>query len=100
MIDLTFITGKIAFDNLSSLKNIDLCDQIESLKEDLLQVEYPTTLLLDVGWYPSFDITGCFQIRVIKDFDWSTPLFLSNADSIESLIDGMLVAQKVIHNGQ
>lgn len=76
MIDLTLIKGKIVHDDLSPLKNIDPANQIDLLKEDMLQVEYTDAFLLDVGWYPSFDITGSFQIRAIKDFDWDTPVFL------------------------
>jgi hypothetical protein len=97
VIDLTFITGKITHDDLSPLNNIDPSYQIESLKEDLLQVEYPASMLLDVGWYPSFNITGCFQIRVIKEYDWDTPLFSSQANTVQSLIEEMIIAQKIIN---
>lgn len=97
MIDLTFITGKITHDDLSALKNIDLSSQLELLKEDMLQAEYPASLLLDVGWYPSFNATGCFQIRAIKNYDWDTPLFFSKADTIQLLIKEMIVAQNVIN---
>jgi hypothetical protein len=100
VIDLTFITGKITHDDLSPLKNIDLSYQVESLKEDLLQVEYPASLLLDVGWYPSFNVTGCFQIRVIKAYDWDTPLFSSQANTIQSLIEEMKTAQKTINKNE
>lgn len=97
MIDLTFITGKIAYDDLSSLKNIDLSNQIDLLKEDMLQVEHSESYLLDVGWYPSFDINGSFQIRAIKDYDWGTPLYISKADTIQMLIKEITLAQNVIN---
>lgn len=35
-------------------------------KEDMLQVEYPNSFLLDMGWY---------QNRyIIQDFDWAHPV--------------------------
>lgn len=98
MIDLTFIKGRITYDDLSSLENTNTSCQIEALKEDLLQVEYPEVYLIDVGWYPSFDINGYFQIRAIKDYDWGAPLFLSKARTIPALVMEITEAQKFIKN--
>jgi hypothetical protein len=75
MIDLAFITGEISHDDLSLLASEDLSTQAGDLKEDMLQVKYPSSILLDVGWYPSFDLDGLFQIRVIRDYDWNDPVF-------------------------
>lgn len=100
MIDLTFITGNITHDDLSSLKDFDLSNHIDFLKEDMLQIEYPKTLLLDVGWNPSFDINGSFQIRAIKDHNWDTPLFYSKADTVPLLINEITVAQNLISKHQ
>ncbi|MBN3865816.1 hypothetical protein HCU66_26895 [Pseudomonas frederiksbergensis] len=100
MIDLTFIKGKIVYDDLSPLKNIDPVDQIDLLKEDMLQVEYAGAFLLDIGWYPSFDITGSFQIRAIKDFDWGAPLFFAKAKTTQLLIKEMMAAQNAINKDQ
>jgi hypothetical protein len=98
VIDLTFIKGKITYDDLSSLENTDIYNQIDSLKEDLLQVEYPETYLLDVGWYPSFDINGSFHISAIKDYDWGAPLFFSTAKSVHALMMEITAAQSCIRN--
>lgn len=38
-------------------------------KEDMLQVEYPNNLLLDMGWYQNRYI-----IYIIQDFDWEHPV--------------------------
>ncbi|KNH26734.1 hypothetical protein ACS77_13615 [Pseudomonas syringae] len=100
MIDLTFIKGKIVHDDLSPLKNIDPANQTDLLKEDMLQVEYPGEFLLDVGWYPSFDITGSFQIRAIKEYDWDTPLFFAKAKTTQLLIKKMMIAQNLINKDQ
>ncbi|MBH1968612.1 MAG: hypothetical protein I8H81_10570 [Pseudomonadales bacterium] len=100
MIDLTFISGSITHDDLSPLEDSNLEYQIESLKEDLLQVEYPASLLLDVGWYPSFNLAGCFQIRVIESYNWETPLFLSTSKTIPSLIEELSIAQIFVEKHQ
>lgn len=100
MIDLKFISGKIAHDDLSSLEHTNVKYLIDSLKEDLLQVEYPASLLLDAGWYPSFSLTGVFQIRVIEKYNWDTPLFFSTSKTIPSLIKELSFAQNLIENHQ
>ena len=38
-------------------------------KEDMLQVEYPTCFLLDMGWYQDRYI-----ISVIHNFNWANPV--------------------------
>ena len=41
----------------------------DTRKEDMLQVEYPNSFLLDMGWYQDRYI-----ILVIRDFDWVHPV--------------------------
>ncbi|MDY0832071.1 hypothetical protein [Pseudomonas sp. SED1] len=97
MISLDFLQGRITYDNLSFLQNSSLNGQIDSLKEDMLQVEYSEGYLLDVGWFPSFDIGGNFQIKVVKDYEWNTPVLALTAYSIDSLIKQLLFAQNKIN---
>ena len=45
-------------------------DSLDAMrKEDMLQVEYPNRLLLDMGWYQDRYI-----ISIIQDFDWTHPI--------------------------
>ena len=53
---IDFGTGKVTF--LDAMR-----------KEDMLQVEYPNRLLLDMGWYQDRYI-----ISIIQDFDWTHPI--------------------------
>lgn len=39
------------------------------LCEDMLQVEFPDNILLDVGYY-----SGIFRIYVIKNYSWENPI--------------------------
>ena len=54
--EVDFGTGKVAF--------LD-----DTQKEDMLQVEYPNSFLLDMGWYQNRYI-----ISVIQNFDWTHPV--------------------------
>ncbi|MEZ3139535.1 MULTISPECIES: hypothetical protein [unclassified Citrobacter] len=74
------------FSELSLEKDILLDEQRDSLKEDMLQVEFPNGYVLDVGWRPSFDINGKFYIYLIKDFDWEEPVYSGSAGDIDSLV--------------
>lgn len=86
--NIDFLTkkGEIVFNELSLEQNISLDKQQDSLKEDMLQVEFPGGYILDVGWRPSFDINGRFYIYLIKDFDWDAPVYNGNAGDIDSLV--------------
>ena len=50
-------------------------DQPDCLTEDLLQLNLGNNRLLDIGWYPEFNPSGCFLIQVIHDNDWREPEF-------------------------
>lgn len=78
--------GKIVFDDLSTIDiSLGIENNIDNLKEDLLQVELVNGNLLDVGWNPSFDIEGYFNVCVIKDYDWMEPLYLKKCNQWNDL---------------
>jgi len=55
--------------------------QAAELKEDLAQSQISPNVILDIGWYPSFDPNGAFTVSVIQDMDWSAPVFSRRARS-------------------
>ena len=67
-------------------KDIPLEEQIDLLKEDLLQVNYDNNYLIDVGWYPEFDEEGIFRVSVIKDYQWDNPILQKSCRDL-SLLD-------------
>ncbi|MGS2871674.1 hypothetical protein [Enterobacter huaxiensis] len=77
--------GEIVFNEFSLKKDIPLGKQLDELKEDMLQVEFPDGYILDVGWRPSFDENGKFYIYLIKDFNWEEPVYSGSAEDIELL---------------
>lgn len=84
-IDFSIKKGNIVFNDFSLKKDIPLDKQVDTLKEDMLQVEFPNGYILDVGWRPSFDVNGRFYIYLIKDFDWENHIYSGNASDIYSL---------------
>ena len=89
--------GKVEFNDMNFINDLNLINCIDSLKEDLLQVSYPNNILLDVGWYPSFDINGRFHVRLIKDSDWDNIKYHSESRSIiELIIDINIAVSKVV----
>ena len=62
------------YDEISTLdfhKNIS--EEVTRLDEDLFQLSFNDGVIIDIGWYPSFDINGEFIIQVISGGDWETP---------------------------
>lgn len=45
------------------------------LHEDLLQLmNEKANLVIDLGWYPSYDVNGNYLLLFIKGYDWDSPL--------------------------
>jgi len=60
-------------DELNLDKSIE--SQIDLLKEDLMQVRFGNTIILDLGWYPEFDPRGQFVLCVVREREWEKPIF-------------------------
>jgi len=80
-----FLPGNIEYQDIELDLEQSVKDQIDMLKEDLLHVSYPSGLLLDVGWYPSFDEDGAFHVKVIQNYNWDEPCFHAEFTEIENL---------------
>ena len=78
--------GKITYQDLDISIDKPLQDQLFSLKEDLLQISFEAKkIIIDLGWYPEFDINGEFVIKVIRKFNWENPIFEEKTQSIEDV---------------
>ena len=53
----------------------------DTRKEDMLQVEYPNSFLLDMGWYQDRYI-----ISIIQNFDWTHPV--QQYETASQAVDG------------
>ena len=82
---MDFWHGVVVYNDLDISGDIPLEDQVDQLKEDLLQVSFSDKFLLDIGWYPSFSIEGCFKATVIQNFNWSEPVREVNVKTVQEL---------------
>ena len=98
MIGLEFLDGKTTYDELSNIDIKNFKNDLEILKEDMLQAKYDNDFIIDVGWYPSFDENGQFQVRVIKDHQWEPPLILLTANTITELASKLQTAQNIVNS--
>jgi len=96
LIPLKFAGGTITHDDLSLLQEGALSEQVDLLKEDMLQVEFAGGFLLDVGWYPEFDAAGGFRINVIRNYDWNRPVVALTAHETAELLEKLDIAQNAI----
>ena len=93
---IDFKNGKIHYNTLDLHIYKPLHNQLEDLKEDLLQVHYENKLVLDVGWYPEFHPNGRFVTYIIKNSDWENPVLKLESKSITKLINDINFAiQKI-----
>ena len=84
---IDFSPGIVEYEDFPVQKGIPLSEQIDILKEDLLQVMFYGTkrLVIDLGWYPSFEKKGKFQIRVVEESNWEKFSFYAETDNLEKL---------------
>jgi hypothetical protein len=76
-------TGRVTFWDLDPVnEHTPLPDQADNLKEDMAQIEYPSGVLLDVGWFPEFARDGAFVIVVVRPGEFDRPLFRATANTV------------------
>ncbi|HEX7446116.1 MAG TPA: hypothetical protein VF306_01150 [Pirellulales bacterium] len=97
MIDQTDLAGgNVAYYDFHVDLQRPLGEQLDELKEDLIQAEYhDLDVVLDVGWYPSFSPDGRFVVQLVKAQDWRSPLLRLETNELACLRDfiGKAVAE-------
>ncbi|MET4861622.1 hypothetical protein [Morganella morganii] len=94
MIDVDFSNknGTVVFDDFNISENTSLSEQLDELKEDMLQIYFPNGYVLDVGWRPSFEINGQFKLLLIKDYNWECPVYADSLSSVSELKKSIEIA--------
>lgn len=97
MYELPPLHGRVAYNTLHDLDITRTWQELrasQDLQEDLLQVEYPNGLVLDVGWYQSAARSeiissegagGAFKILAVRADDWSDPILSVYARDFDEL---------------
>ncbi|MEN5046906.1 hypothetical protein [Pseudomonas koreensis] len=82
---ITSLGGKIIFDEISNLSNLEISLITDDLKEDLFQASFPSGQILDIGWYPELSKNGFFKVLLISNRDWGSPTYSETAKTWKSL---------------
>ncbi len=82
---MDFSPGRVVYEEFTIDEGQDWGEQLDRLREDLLQVEFPGAIVLDLGWYPAFSRAGQFQVRVIRNFTWDAPIFYAEVTKMDVL---------------
>lgn len=78
--------------------NLELSKQVDLLKEDLIQIYYTNEHILDIGYYPEFDLkNGSFKIVVSKK-RYNHKIISYSASNIDTLIKNINLAINVIQD--
>ncbi|MCA9596053.1 MAG: hypothetical protein KC776_22215 [Myxococcales bacterium] len=84
-LDFAFGSGIVRYCDWRITPELPLQAQLAALKEDLIQVEYGDSVMVDVGWYPQGDPTGEFVVYVIAERKWNDPVAAFRASTVERL---------------
>lgn len=84
---LVLKNGKVRLNDCYFECNDSLERLYDSLKEDLLQIEFNNSYLIDVGWYPEFSYKGTFKIVLVKNGEWDKPKYILETRSLKKLKD-------------
>ena len=57
------------------------------LREDLIQIQFTSGVVVDVGWYPSFAEHGGFRVLIVRDACWDAPLREASCRTLAELRD-------------
>lgn len=67
---------KIEFNNFTEY-DVRIHGEMDSieLSEDLLRLSNDeANMIIDLGWYPSFDTEGQYILELVKNYNWDQPL--------------------------
>jgi hypothetical protein len=82
---LNILDGKITYNCFN--KGNALKEQLESLYDAILRIEFGQRFIMDIDWRSNVDSnsTGNFVVRTIVDKDWGNPLSQINCPTIPEL---------------
>lgn len=81
--------GIVEYNDFDIDENLNFYNQRWSHKEDILQIRFGDSYLIDVGWYPEFNPEGHFIVEAIKNEDWENPIGRIKTRSLDKLKVGI-----------
>jgi hypothetical protein len=79
---INFEPGKVTFNAFNFDPKLPLDKENPHLDEDMMQIEYPQDITLDVGWYYR---AKEFRVCIIKDYDWEKPVIIIDCITLEEV---------------
>jgi hypothetical protein len=73
-----------------------LSEQIWELNEDIIQLQIDNKYTIDLGYYPSHSLNGKFKVCIIKDLEWSNPIWIKTCKSQNILFNLLQEAIDVV----
>ena len=98
MNNIDFKSGKIVYNEFQIDFAKEYTQQQECLQEDLVQVTYAQNYLLDVGWYPEYESEGEFVVQIIKNQNWSEPVYKKSSKKEDELMKNLNDAVEIIES--
>ncbi len=78
-------SGVLEYDSFEIAPEIPFDDQKFFFTEDLIQIEFGEALCVDVGYYPATKPDGSFMIRIIRNEDWTKPIYKQRCKTLEEM---------------
>ena len=66
------------------LNNLVADPSLDDLDQDLVLVELPGNVFIDVSWYPENERPGKYYVRMFRHNEWDTPIERAQADTPEN----------------
>lgn len=86
--------GRIVIWNLNNIdQHSPASPPLDELLEDLLWVQFPRGISIDVGWYPECSPGGRFVVSTVCNDNWDEPVFASETRSSRDLL--LLITEAV-----
>ena len=83
--ELRIPNGVIVYNDFGIDESVPFSDQWYRYKEDILQIKFGDSFILDVGWYPECEPEGNFVVRAIKNEDWWPSFAKESARNLSEL---------------
>ena len=83
--EINFKSGVVEYLEFNINENLSFEEQQDEFKEDMLQVVYHKTLIIDIGWYPAHKKNGTYIISLIQNYKWDNPVMENKCNNIQEL---------------
>lgn len=71
--------------------------QVDILAAHMLTIAFGEgQYIIDIGWYPFYNLYGSFRIYIIENQDWQNPIFEERPTTLDALDKELVACYKLI----